>query len=94
MKNHLSIIFTMTLLSLTAGCVTLTPVGNAVKEAKNESDVSNCKLLGEVFAPPPFMLPTDAKYTLRNEVGKLGGNTLLVTDHLVGTAKGKAYSCG
>jgi hypothetical protein len=87
------------LLSITAvlafgGCTSLSLQGEGVRMTKHESDVADCKALGEVTATPPFIGPNDAKNTLRNKAGDLGGDVLLVTSMSVGTAKGQAYNCG
>jgi hypothetical protein len=87
------------LLSITAvlvfgGCKSLSLQGEAVRMTNHESDVAACRALGEVTAAPPFVGPNDAKNTLRNKTGDLGGDVLLVTRMSVGTAKGQAYDCG
>ncbi|MEH6496955.1 MAG: hypothetical protein V7740_14505 [Pseudomonas marincola] len=94
MKIGINALVMTTLLLALSACVTLSESGNKIVEANSETEVSNCKLIGEVKAPPPFIGPSDAMNTLKNETAKVGGDTLFVTYFLIGTATGNAYTCG
>ncbi len=78
---------------IVSGCVSLSSQGQGVVVADTEDEVAACKNLGEVLAEPPFFGTSDAKNTLRNEAGVLGGNTILITRYSIGTAKAQAYRC-
>lgn len=73
----------------------LTPEGKNVTVLLSASKAVelSCKKIQEVKAYPPYILPDDARNTLRNETAKLGGNAIVITNYLIGIAKGDAYKC-
>lgn len=89
-------------LAVLAGCagsahgpssVELTQEGKLVRVFDNEREAASCQSLGEVVGPPPYLLPNDGLNRMKNRTGALGGNGLLVTNGVIGIAKGEAYRC-
>lgn len=74
-------------------CVSLSLAGEQVRMTRHESDVKDCRYVGDVQAKPPFHGPNDAESKLRNEAAKLGGDVVLARGY-VGTIEGKVYDCG
>jgi hypothetical protein len=60
---------------------------------RNEADVAQCKLLGEIAAHPPYVWPGDDFKQLRRKAAELGANTVLVPGSRLGTVEGFAYQC-
>ncbi|MCG8491261.1 MAG: DUF4156 domain-containing protein [Sneathiellales bacterium] len=80
-------------LVLLGACVTLTSSGKKVREAKSEDLVQDCTRLGQVEAPSPFTAFNDSRTILKNKAGSLGGNTIYITDFIIGSAKATVYRC-
>lgn len=92
MRRITSILIVLSSIAFSA-CKTLSLAGEQVQTTKHESDVIECKMLGEVIAKPPFIGPDDPKNALRNKTAKLGGDVVLLTDMMFGSVKGIAYDC-
>ncbi len=73
--------------------VKLTRAGEGVSILESEEDARRCRNLGEVIGPPPYLLPGDGVSRMKNRTGAKGGNALLVTNGVIGIAKGVAYRC-
>lgn len=97
--RHIFILSALLLLSACAdsstgfSAITLTPEAKALRVLGSKEEAAACRDLGEVDAPPPFIFPHDAKHTLRNKAAALGANTIVITDHFIGTANAEAYLC-
>jgi hypothetical protein len=83
----------LTALLLVAGCKTLSAGGEQVRTVRSENSVADCEFVTEVKAEPPFVGPNDAENTLRNKTALADGDVVLITDMLIGTARGEAYDC-
>lgn len=89
----------MALLTACAGtsggpsAVVLTDAGKAVRILETKTETVSCESLGEVIGPPPYLLPSDGVNRMKNRTGAKGGNALLVTNAVIGVAKGVAYRC-
>lgn len=79
-------------IGLQAGCVTTTlaPGAASVRLVKNQADVASCKPMGNVRRP------ADDNVDIRNLTVGLGGDTLFVTEDVLGSfvKAGIAYQCG
>ena len=79
-------------IGLQAGCVTTTlaPGAESVRLVKNQADVASCKPMGNVRRP------ADDNVDIRNLTVGLGGDTLFVTEDVLGSfvKAGIAYQCG
>ncbi len=79
-----------TSLLLLAGCVTTTlaPGAADVRIARSEAEIASCTAVGNVRQPP------DQNVDMRNLTVGVGGNTLFVTETVMGTVMaGVAYRC-
>lgn len=85
--------FLLSMLLLLGACVSLTSAGKKVREAKSEGLVQDCTRLGQVEAPSPFTALNDSRTILKNKAGARGGNTIFITDYLIGSAKADVYRC-
>lgn len=73
--------------------IKLTPGGKAIHVIDSAEEANNCRSVGEAKAYPPYVLPYDAKHTLRNKAAELGGDTMLITNHAIGVARSQVYDC-
>lgn len=60
---------------------------------RNDDDIVQCKLLGEIAAHPPYIWPGDDFKQLRRKAAELGADTILVPGRRIGTVEGFAYQC-
>lgn len=91
-RPFLATLFVIPMAVITA-CTSVSLKGERVRVTKADSDVTDCKLLGEVSSSPPWGGPSDAENDLRNKAAALGAD--VVRTHMgVGSATGKAYDCG
>ncbi|GGC49873.1 hypothetical protein [Chelatococcus reniformis] len=75
--------------------VKLTDGGRQVVELKaGDGQLAACRKLGEVKAYPPYVLPDDGRFNLRNAVAQQGGNVMVVTNYFIAPATADAYRCG
>lgn len=75
------------------GCRSLSLRGYQVRVTTHDSDVTDCRFLGEVKAHPPFVGPNDAENTVRNKAAELGADVVRISNG-VGVATGRAFDCG
>lgn len=75
--------------------VKLTDGGRQVVELKaGDAQLAACSKLGEVKAYPPYVLPDDGRFNLRNAAAQQGGNVMVVTNYFIAPATADAYRCG
>ncbi len=92
MKTLFSLCF---LALIFCGCASLTSEGERVKLSQNKEDSKDCLFIKQVQAHPPYGLPRDWKYKLRNEAARVGANLVFVKSTPVfGSVSGEAYKCG
>ena len=91
--RRLGSIVALAMLPALSGCRSLSLRGEQVRTTKHETDVADCKPLGTVSQPPPYVGPNDAENGLRNKAAALGGDVVL-TSYGFGSATGKVYDCG
>jgi len=75
---------------LLAGCVTtaLAPGAADVRVVRSAADIASCTAVGNVRQPP------DQNVDMRNLTVGVGGNTLFVTEEVLGIVQsGVAYRC-
>ena len=60
---------------------------------RKREQVVNCKLLGDIAAHPPYILPGDDYRQLRRKAAALGADTILVPGRRIGAVEGFAYRC-
>ena len=79
--------------AMTAACttVTLAPGADRVRLTVNAADVSSCRAVGNVKAPPGSGFDSEA--TIRNQALGVGANTIFVTRNVSGAEEGVAYKC-
>jgi len=78
---------------LATGCVSPTLRGAKVQLTTSEGDVAGCKYLGQVEAPPPFVVPNDYKIKLQNAGAEIGADVVFHGTAIIGTQVGDAYDC-
>ncbi len=87
----------LTLCGVSASCASLSGGGHNVYLTSKPNDAKDCRLLGNVYANPPFGLPVglsdDWKAKLRNETADLGGDVVVAESPGMGDVSGTAYSC-
>ena len=77
-----------------AGCTTsVAPQAEKIAITRTAADVANCRVLGNVEAPPPYIWPGDDLKQMKNAALALGADTIFVTRR-VGSSQGVAYKCG
>jgi hypothetical protein len=79
-------------LSLTA-CTTVAPQAEHIVMTRKPADVAQCRMLGQVAAYPPYIMPNDDYRQMKNAAVLLNADTVLVLNRF-GVAKGMAYQCG
>jgi hypothetical protein len=88
-RNALNAVAVTSLL-VGAGCVTtaLAPGASDVRIVRSEADIASCTAVGNVRQPP------DQNVDMRNLTVGVGGNTLFVTETIMGNVMaGVAYRC-
>jgi hypothetical protein len=81
--------------ALNSGCATvaLAPGADKVHLTQKATDVTTCKVVGNVKRPPDSS-SLDSEASIRNQVVGLGGNTALITqEDISGPQQGVAYQC-
>jgi hypothetical protein len=90
------------LVSLLAGCVSLSPVGDRVVVTQSRGQIQGCADLGSMLSTSGWgVLMAGLGYEnnerdMRNETAKRGGNTLLLLNEsgiFSPTSLGQAYRC-
>jgi len=76
-----------------SGCRSLSLRGDQVRVTTHDSDVTDCRFLGEVKAHAPFVGPNDAENTVRNNAAGLGADVVRIS-YGFGVATGRAFDCG
>jgi hypothetical protein len=92
-KRTARVVLVIVILAPCVGYTSTSLKGERVRATKHESDVADCRLLGEVESFPPWVGPKDAQHTLQNKAAELGGDVVLLS-YGIGKATGKAYDCG
>lgn len=88
-RDVLSLVAVSTQMLLT-GCVTtaLAPGAADVRVVRSAADIASCTSVGNVTQPP------DQNVDMRNLTVGVGGNTLFVTEEVLGIVRsGVAYRC-
>jgi hypothetical protein len=64
-----------------------------IKIVRKIEEVTNCQLLGEISAHPPYIWPGDDLKQLRRKAARLGADTVLIPGYRIGVVEGSAYRC-
>lgn len=77
-----------------AGCTSLSLKAKSVQLTDAESDVTECKFLGDIQVSGSVQLPGEGTTELRNKGAAMGADVVLYSAPIVGKTWGKAYNCG
>ena len=87
-------LYFLLLLTLVAGCATISEGGKKVKLTENISEIKNCKYLNKIASHPPYGSADDWKIQLKNQAASLGGNVVHAFPKFFTTSiKGEVYLC-
>jgi hypothetical protein len=76
------------------GCTSLSLKAKNVQLTDADSDVADCKFLGDIQVSGSLQVPGQGTNELRNKGAAMGADVVLYKSPIVGSSSGKAYNCG
>ena len=77
-----------------ARCTSLSLKAKNVQLTDADSDVTDCKFLGDIQVSGSVQVPGQGQNELRNKAAAMGADVVLYRSPIVGSTSGKAYNCG
>lgn len=77
-----------------AGCTSLSLKAERVRLTEIDSDITDCKLIGDIQVSGSVKVPGQGTVELRNKAAAMGADVVLYNSPIVGNTSGKAYNCG